>query len=93
MEVMTVHRADGREISLEELPWDQALSADETVRADQFVLWVLDGLSVRASLNASPVRSTLGPQNCRRMRCPACRAAAPSSPADVVVHGALRRTR
>ena len=60
LEVMTVRRADGREIFLEELPLAQALSAGETVRVEEIVLRVPDGRSVRALLNASPIRSEAG---------------------------------
>ncbi len=58
--VMTVGRADGREISLEEMPLAQALSPGEKVRAEQIVLRVPDGRSVRALLNATPIRSEDG---------------------------------
>ena len=60
LEVMTVRRADGREISLQELPVAQALSEGETVRAEEIVLRVPDGRSVRALLNATPIRSEEG---------------------------------
>ncbi len=60
LEVITVHRADGRQISLEELPVAQALGAGETVRAEEIVLQVPDGRSVRALLNATPIRSAKG---------------------------------
>ena len=58
--VLTVRRADGREFSLEELPLAQALSASETVRAEEIVMRVPDGRSVRALLNATPIRSEEG---------------------------------
>ncbi len=60
LEVMTIRRADGREFSLEELPLAQALSEGEAVRAEEIVLRVPDGRSVRALLNATPIRSTEG---------------------------------
>ena len=60
LEVMTVRRADGREVSLEELPQAQALGAGETVRAEEIVLRAPDGRSVRALLNATPIRSEEG---------------------------------
>ena len=60
LEVLTVRRADGREISLEELSVPQALSAGETVRAEEVVLQVPDGRSVTALLNATPIRSGEG---------------------------------
>ena len=58
--VLTVRRADGREFSLEELPLAQALSASETVRAEEIVMRVPDGRSLRALLNATPIRSEEG---------------------------------
>ena len=60
LQILTVRRADGREFSLEELPLAQALSAGETVRAEEIVLRVPDGRSVRALLNATPIRSAKG---------------------------------
>ena len=60
LEVVTVRRADGSEISLEQLPLAQALSVGETVRAEEIVLQVPDGRSVRALLNATPIRSEEG---------------------------------
>ena len=60
LEVVTILRADGGEISLEELPVPQALSEGETVRAEEIVLRVPDGRSVRALLNATPIRSEEG---------------------------------
>ena len=60
LDVLTVRRADGREISLEELPLAQALSVGETVRVEEIVMRVPDGRSVRALLNASPIRSEAG---------------------------------
>ena len=60
LEVMTILRADGEEISLEEMPWPQAMSVDKTVRAEEIVLRVPDGRSVRALLNATPIRSEEG---------------------------------
>ena len=60
LEVLTIVRADGTEISLEELPLAQALSASETVRAEEIVMRRADGRSVRALLNATPIRSEEG---------------------------------
>ena len=60
LEVLTVTRADGMDISLQELPLVQALGASETVRAEEIVLRVPDGRSVRALLNATPIRSEEG---------------------------------
>ena len=60
LEVLTVRRADGREISLLELPLAQALNTGETIRAEEIVLRVPDGRSVTALLNATPIRSEEG---------------------------------
>ena len=56
LEVMTVQRADGREVSLMELPLAQALNTGETVRAEEIVLRVPDGRSVTTLVNATPIR-------------------------------------
>ena len=58
LEVMTCVRADGREVSLQELPLTEALAAGETVRAEEIVLRVPDGRSVSALLNATAIRSS-----------------------------------
>ena len=60
VEVLTVRRDDGREISLEELPLAQALSVAETVRVEEIILRVPDGRSVRALINATPILSEEG---------------------------------
>ena len=60
LDVITVRRADGREISLAEFPLAQALSTGETVRAEEIVLRVPDGRSVTTLVNATPIRSEDG---------------------------------
>ena len=60
LEVITVRRADGREVSLRELPLARALRAGETVRAEEIALRVPDGRSVTALVNATPIRSEEG---------------------------------
>ena len=55
LEVLTFRRADGREFSLQELPLAQALSAGETVHAEEIVLRVPDGRSITVLLNATPI--------------------------------------
>ena len=60
LDVITCVRADGREVSLLELSMAEALSAGETVRAEEIVLKVPDGRSVTALLNATPIRSEDG---------------------------------
>ena len=60
LEVLTVRRADGREVSLDKFPLAQALSTGETVRAEELVLSVPDGQSVTALMNSSPIYSEGG---------------------------------
>ena len=56
LEELTFRRADGREVSLEEMSLAQALSLAETVRAEEVVLQVPDGRSVTILINATPMR-------------------------------------
>ena len=58
--ILTIVRADGREIPLQELSVAQALSAGETVRAEEIVIRVPDGRSVNTLMNATPIRSAKG---------------------------------
>ena len=60
LDVLTVRRADGREISLAEFPIAQALSTGETLRAEEIVMQTPDGRSVTALVNATPIRSQDG---------------------------------
>ena len=60
LETLTIRRADGREVSLEELSMAEALSAAETVRAEEVVFHVPDGRSVTALINATPIVSEDG---------------------------------
>ena len=60
LELLTIRRADGRELSLQELSMAEALSAGETVRAEEVVFHVPDGRSVTALINATPIRSEEG---------------------------------
>ena len=60
LEVMTVRRADGREMALGEFPLSRELSTAETVRAEEIVLEVPDGRSVTTLVNATPIRSEDG---------------------------------
>ena len=57
LEVLIVRRADGREISLQEFPLTQILSAGETLRAEEIVLSVPGGRSVTTLVNMTPIRS------------------------------------
>ena len=58
--IVTVRRADDREVSLEEFSMAQALSAGETVRVEEIVMQVPDGRSVTTLMNATPIRSEEG---------------------------------
>ena len=58
--MITFRRADGREVSLGELPLAQSLGTVETVRAEVLVLAVPDGRSVRTLINATPIRAAGG---------------------------------
>ena len=60
LDVLTVRRADGSEISLFEFPLAKALSMTETVRAEEIVLEVPDGRSVSVLVNVTPIRSEAG---------------------------------
>ena len=60
LEAVTYRRADGREIALNEFPLAQELSAAKTVRAEEIVLEVPDGRSVKTLINATPIRSADG---------------------------------
>ena len=58
--VITCRRADGREVALAEFPLARQLSNAETVRAEEMVLSVPDGRSVRVLVNATPIRARDG---------------------------------
>ena len=60
LQTLSFRRADGREVSLQELPLSQTLQLGETVRGEEIVLSVPDGRSVTALLNATPIRSESG---------------------------------
>ena len=60
LELVNVHRADGRLVPLQEFPFAEALQAGETVRAEEITLSVPDGRSVSALMNATPIRSDAG---------------------------------
>ena len=60
LEVITCRRADGREVSLSEIPIAQTLVDSETVRAEEITLSVPDGRSVRILVNATPIRAEGG---------------------------------
>ena len=53
--VLSYRRANGREVSLSEIPVAQQLCTGERVRAEEVVLSVPDGRSVRTLINATPI--------------------------------------
>ena len=61
IEVLSCRRVDGREVSLSEFPMAQQLSAGETVGAEEIVLSVPDGRSVRTLVNSNPIHAADGP--------------------------------
>ena len=60
LNIVTCRRADGREVTLEEIPLARALSTGEIVRLEEIVLQVPDGRSVTALINATPIHSEEG---------------------------------
>ena len=57
LEIVTVRRADGREISLQEFSLSQAFRAGEIVRVEEITISVPDGRSITTLINATPIRS------------------------------------
>ena len=57
LEVLSFRRADGSEVNLSEFPIDRLLQSGETMRAEEVVLSVPDGRSVRTLVNATPIRA------------------------------------
>ena len=60
LEVMSIRRSDGGEVSPSELPVSQLLQSGETMFAEEVVLSVPDGRSVRVLVNATPIRAEDG---------------------------------
>ena len=60
LELMTVRRADGREMALGEFPLSREIGSAETVRAEEIVLSVPDGRSVTTLVNATPIHAEDG---------------------------------
>ena len=58
--VLSFRRANGREVSLSEFPIAQQLCTGERVRAEEVVLSVPDGRSVRTLINATPIQDGEG---------------------------------
>ena len=59
-EVMSFRRADRSETSLRELPITELLLSGETMRAEEVMLSVPDGRSIRGLVNATPIRTDSG---------------------------------
>ena len=60
LQLMTVRRGDGRQVSFEELPFAEAIRTCETVRAEEVVFQVPNGRKVNVLINATPIRSNDG---------------------------------
>ena len=60
LDVVSIRRADGREISVPGLSLPQAMSVGEAIRAEEVVILVPDGRSVSVLMNATPIRSEDG---------------------------------
>ena len=58
--VVTCRFADGREVALAELPLVRVLGGASTMRAEEIVISVPDGRSVRALVNVTPIRGEAG---------------------------------
>ena len=57
LEVMTIRRADGSEMSLDSFPVSELLHSGETMRSEEMLISVPDGRSVRVLVNATPIRA------------------------------------
>ena len=57
LETTVCRRADGREVSLAKLPLAEQFATPEPIRAEEILVTVPDGRSVRTLVNATPVRS------------------------------------
>ncbi len=60
LDALSYRRADGREVSLAEVPLARVLGAAVTVRAEEVVVTVPDGRSVTVLVNATPVYAADG---------------------------------
>ena len=60
LDVLTVRRADGEEVSLDKVSLAQLFSTGETVRVEEIVFQVPDSRSVAAVVNATPILSEDG---------------------------------
>jgi two-component system KDP operon response regulator KdpE len=60
VEMLSFRRADGRSMSLSELPTSRVLQSGEVVRAEEMVIEFPDGRSVNTLVNAAPIYSDNG---------------------------------
>ena len=60
LDVLTCRFADGSEVELAELPLARALGGATTMRAEEIVISVPDGRSVRTLINVTPIRTEEG---------------------------------
>ena len=60
MEILSLRRMDGREVSLEDSPLAERLSSGLTIRAEEIVIEVPDGRAVTTLVNATPIYSDDG---------------------------------
>ncbi len=60
LDTVTLKRADGREIALDQFPLSEALIHAENVRAEEMVVSVPDGRSVTTLVNCTPIHSEEG---------------------------------
>jgi two-component system KDP operon response regulator KdpE len=60
LEALVFRRADGRELSFNELPLSRVLQSGETVRAEEIVIHFPDGRSVTTLVNAAPIYADNG---------------------------------
>ena len=60
LEMLKFRRADGRVISLEDLPTSRVLQSGEIVRAEEIVIQFPDGRAVSTLVNAAPIYSENG---------------------------------
>ena len=59
-EIITITRTDGREIALDEFVLARELNTGEMVRAEEVVLSIPDGRSVKTLINATPIHGEDG---------------------------------
>ena len=60
LETLTIRRADGREVPIQDYSFTYLLSIAETVRAEEIVLLAPDGRSINTLFNATPIHSSQG---------------------------------